>query len=104
MEISRNIVKAIDALTEKAGGEKVDSANINEAIDNLRLVYNQSAISVAEVNRLIGEYLTAHPVSPQTIANTVNTYLQNNPIDISSVVLATSDDGNGNVTLRVNTN
>lgn len=86
MEVSRNIVKAIDALTEKAGGQKVDSANINEAIDNLRLVYDQSAISEAEVNRLIGEYL------------------QNNLIDISTVVLATSDDGNGNVTLQVNTN
>ena len=104
MEDSRNIVKAIDALTEKVGGQKVDSVNIIEAIDSLRLVYKQSAISEAEVNRLISEYLTVHPVNPQTIVNTVNTYLQNNPIDISTVVLATSDDGNGNVTLRVNTN
>lgn len=104
MEDSRNIVKAIDALTEKAGGQKVDSANIIEAVDNLRAVYNKQAISEADVNRLIGEYLTAHPVSPQTITDTVNTYLQNNPIDISTVVLATSDDGNGNVTLRVNAN
>lgn len=104
MEDSRNIVKAIDALTEKAGGQKVDSANIIEAIDNLRAVYNNTAITEEEVNRLIGDYLTAHPVSPATITNAVNTYLQNNPIDISTVVLATSDDGNGNVTLRVNTN
>lgn len=104
MEVSRNIVKAIDALTEKAGGQKVDSANINEAIDNLRLVYKNTAISVSEVNRLIGEYLIAHPVSPQTIVNTVNEYLQSHPIDVSSLALATTDDGNGNVTLRVNTN
>lgn len=104
MEDSRNIVKAIDALTEKAGGQKVDSSNIIEAVDNLRAVYNNRAISEAEVNRLIGEYLTAYPVSPQTIVNTVNTYLQNNPIDISQIVLATTDDSNGNITLRVNTN
>lgn len=35
MEDSRNIIKAIDALTLKAGGEVVDSKNITEAIDNL---------------------------------------------------------------------
>ena len=46
MEDSRNIIKAIDALTLKAGGEVVDSKNITEAIDKLRAVYNESAIGI----------------------------------------------------------
>ena len=46
MEDSRNIIKAIDALTLKAGGEVVDSKNITEAIDNLRAVYDESAIGI----------------------------------------------------------
>lgn len=46
MEDSRNIIKAIDALTLKAGGEVVDSKNITEAIDNLRAVYDQEAIGI----------------------------------------------------------
>ena len=48
MEDSRNIIKAIDALTLKAGGEVVDSKNITEAIDHLKEVYGaevESAIS-----------------------------------------------------------
>lgn len=46
MENSRNIIKAIDALTLKAGGEAVDSKNITEAIDNLKAVYDQKAIGI----------------------------------------------------------
>lgn len=46
MEDSRNIIKAIDALTLKAGGEVVDSKNITEAIDNLKAVYDQEAIGI----------------------------------------------------------
>lgn len=46
MEDSRNIIKAIDALTLKAGGEVVDSKNITEAIDNLKEVYSQEAIGI----------------------------------------------------------
>lgn len=46
MEDSRNIIKAIDALTLKAGGEEVDSKNITEAIDNLKAVFNQEAIGI----------------------------------------------------------
>lgn len=46
MEDSRNIIKAIDALTLKAGGEAVDSKNITEAIDHLKEVYSQEAIGI----------------------------------------------------------
>lgn len=46
MEDSRNIIKAIDALTLKAGGEVVDSKNITEAIDRLKAVYDQEAIGI----------------------------------------------------------
>lgn len=46
MEDSRNIIKAIDALTLKAGGEVVDSKNITEAIDNLKAVFDQEAIGI----------------------------------------------------------
>ncbi len=46
MEDSRNIIKAIDALTLKAGGEVVDSKNITEAIDRLKEVYSQEAIGI----------------------------------------------------------
>lgn len=46
MEDSRNIIKAIDALTLKAGGEAVDSKNITEAIDHLKAVYDQEAIGL----------------------------------------------------------
>ena len=46
MEDSRNIIKAIDALTLKAGGEVVDSKNITEAIDHLKEVYSQEAIGI----------------------------------------------------------
>ena len=46
MEDSRNIIKAIDALTLKAGGEAVDSKNITEAIDNLKTVFDQEAIGI----------------------------------------------------------
>lgn len=46
MEDSRNIIKAIDALTQKAGGGVVDSKNITEAIDHLKEVYSQEAIGI----------------------------------------------------------
>jgi len=46
VEDSRNIIKAIDALTLKVGGEVVDSKNITEAIDNLKAVYDQKAIRI----------------------------------------------------------
>lgn len=46
MEDSRNIIKAIDALTLKAGGDPVDSKNITEAIDNLKAVFDQQAIGI----------------------------------------------------------
>lgn len=46
MEDSRNIIKAIDALTQKVGGEVIDSKNITEAIDHLKEVYSQEAIEI----------------------------------------------------------
>lgn len=101
VEDSRNIVKAIDALTEKTGGIKVDSYNIIDAIDNLREAFNNSAMTRADVEEIIEEYLIENPVSPSTIASAVTEYLENNPIDVSSLTLGSLNDGNGNVTLHV---
>ena len=101
MEDSRNIVKAIDALTEKAGGQKKDSLNIIDAIDNLRNVFSNRAITEDEVEAIIVSYLDENPITPDNITQAVNAYLDNNPIDISSVALSVTDDEKGNVTICI---
>lgn len=79
MEDSRNIIKAIDALTLKAGGEVVDSKNITEAIDNLKAVYDESAIGIdktltheglAADAKAVGDALKAKANISYTLNNT----------------------------------
>lgn len=68
MEDSRNIIKAIDALTLKAGGGVIDSKNITEAIDHLKEVYDQKAIAIDDT--LTREGFAA---DAKAIGNAINT-------------------------------
>lgn len=78
MEDSRNIIKAIDALTLKAGGEVVDSKNITEAIDQLKAVYDQKAIGIDKTLTQSGLAADAKAVGSRIneidSINNVNTY------------------------------
>lgn len=80
MEDSRNIIKAIDALTLKAGGEVVDSKNITEAIDKLRAVYDESAIGIDKT--LTHEGLAA---DAKAVRDLVNAKLFFNKLALSNV-------------------
>lgn len=73
MEDSRNIIKAIDALTLKAGGEVVDSKNITEAIDHLKEVFNQEAIGIDDTLTQEGLAADAKAVGDK-VASTYGTY------------------------------
>lgn len=73
MEDSRNIIKAIDALTLKAGGGVVDSKNITEAIDRLKAVYDQEAIGIDKT--LTQEGLAADAKAVGDVLNTKYTKL-----------------------------
>ena len=73
-------------------------------VESLLIEFINKSMTEDEVNGIITDYLTNHPVSPQTIVETVESYLEDNPIDVSSLVLTSIDDGNGNVVLQVNTN
>lgn len=73
MEDSRNIIKAIDALTLKAGGEVVDSKNITEAIDHLKAVYDQEAIGIDKT--LSQEGLAADAKAVGDVVNSKTTKL-----------------------------
>ena len=69
MEDSRNIIKAIDALTVKAGGTDPGSKNITEAIDNLKAVFDQKAIGIDKTLTQEGVAADAKAVGDEIIKN-----------------------------------
>lgn len=83
MEDSRNIIKAIDALTLKAGGEAVDSKNITEAIDHLKEVYDQEAIGIDDT--LTQEGLAADAKAVGDEIASLNSNLETMTLSITNV-------------------
>lgn len=91
MEDSRNIIKAIDALTLKAGGEAVDSKNITEAIDHLKEVYSQEAIGIDDT--LTQEGLAADAKAVGDAIDSANSAINalDERIDLNSKIIVNSN-------------